>query len=165
MAVRHPREAHSAVFYKKPPQDWPAMLFIKLILAWLDIFRMQPPSKVSVKNYSQIFKFSDISKCSLTKPHRNLKIFLFPGKTIISDLFADNARPRSPNQVVSLVKNVFKQSLTTSTCFPGIYRSLTLISKAKSPDNILDFSAHSSSLRSSIRSNNLQIHDKRLIGR
>jgi hypothetical protein len=35
----------------------------------LDIFRMEPPSKLSVKNYSQIFKFIDISKCSLTEPH------------------------------------------------------------------------------------------------
>jgi hypothetical protein len=36
---------------------------------------------------------------------------MFPGKTIISDLFADNERPRSLNQGISLVKDVCKQSI------------------------------------------------------
>jgi hypothetical protein len=36
---------------------------------------------------------------------------MFHGEIIVSDLFADNKRPRSPNQVISLVKNVCKQSL------------------------------------------------------
>jgi hypothetical protein len=46
---------------------------------------------------------------------------MLPGKkTIISDLFADNERPRSPNQVISLVADVCKQSLTASTYFSEI---------------------------------------------
>jgi hypothetical protein len=75
---------------------------------------MQPPSKLSVKNNSKIFKLSDILKCSLTELHRNLGIFMFPG---LPDLFADNERFRSPNQVISVVKDVCKQSLTAAICF------------------------------------------------
>jgi hypothetical protein len=76
----------------------------------LDIFRMQPPGKLSVKNYFQIFKFSDRAAPKPMDFHVSWK------KTIISDFFTYNERPRSPKQVISLVKDVCKQYLTATTC-------------------------------------------------
>jgi hypothetical protein len=79
----------------------------------LDTFHMQSPSKLSVKNYSQIFKFSDISKCNLTEPHQNLGIFMFPEK---NHHFWLVYRQRKTQ-----ISKPSHQSLTTSTCLPEIY--------------------------------------------
>jgi hypothetical protein len=98
--VGTPRLAHNAV-YK----------IIPCVAIPLNIFCMQPPSKLFAKNYSQIFKFSDTSKCSLPSRTETSGFSCFLEKIIISDLFADNERPRSPNQFISLVKNVCQQSL------------------------------------------------------
>jgi hypothetical protein len=134
---------------------------------------------------------------------------MFPRKTTISDLFVDNERLRSPNQVIKHRKSKYAFPTSCSTqrtravlrpplslqaqhvyqdivirpcnaqkchqdlifqmkcCFdlggqhrqaPGSLSFPYLLKSNWVPDNIPYFSIHSSSLRRSIRSNNLKLY-------